>query len=138
VADNGIKTVPFVEALMKNLKSYPVRIALATSSRREKMKLLMEKVGFLPYFDAIVTGEEVTNGKPAPDIFLQAAERLHVPAGKCMVIEDAASGVKAAKSAQMKCIAITTTHPADQLQLADLVIDSFENASLGAWCSQLK
>lgn len=69
VAEKGIKTVPFAEALLKKLKSYPVKVALATSSRREKMKLVLESTGLLPYFDVIVTGDEVTNGKPAPISF---------------------------------------------------------------------
>ena len=133
----GIKTVPFAMALLQNLKQYPVRIALATSSRREKMKLAMENVGMLSYFDVIVTGDEVHNGKPAPDIFILAAKRLQLPPHKCLVIEDAANGVMAAKSAHMKCIAITTTHEAGRLQQADLVIDSYENVDFKNWCALL-
>jgi beta-phosphoglucomutase-like phosphatase (HAD superfamily) len=68
----------------------------------------------------------VARSKPAPDIFIKASAQLQLPPHECLVIEDAASGVKAAKTAGMKCIAITTTHTADQLQHADLVIDSFE------------
>jgi beta-phosphoglucomutase family hydrolase len=137
VANNGIRTVPFAEALLQNLKKYPVQIALATSSRREKMRLLMEKFGFLPYFDIMVTGEEVQRGKPAPDIFTKAAQQMQLTPNKCVVIEDAANGVTAAKSAHMKCVAITTTHTADLLQHADLVIDTFENADLKEWCTIL-
>jgi HAD superfamily hydrolase (TIGR01509 family) len=137
VTGNGIRTVPFALAFLQSLKSYPVKIALATSSRREKMKMLMEKVEMMPYFDIIVTGEEVHHGKPAPDIFLQAAEKLGITPDKCVVVEDAANGVAAAKNANMKCIAITTTHEAEQLQKADLVVDSYEKVDFGEWCSKL-
>lgn len=135
VASNGIKPVPFADAFLKNLKTYPVQIALATSSRREKMHLLMEKVNLLQYFDVLVAGEEVQRGKPAPDIFIQAARHMQLDAGKCIVIEDAANGIAAAKSAGMKCIAITTTHAANQLQQADLIIDTFEHANITEWSS---
>lgn len=133
ITNNGISIVPFADELFKNLQKYPVKIALATSSRREKMKLLMEKVGFLPYFDVIVTGEEVHNGKPAPDIFLLAAERLQLSPEDCVVVEDTVNGVKAAKNANMKCVAITTSQTADLLHQADLVIDTYEKGDLLEW-----
>jgi len=133
ITENGIKIVPFADELFKNLKKYPVKIALATSSRREKMKLLMEKVQFLPFFDVIVTGEEVHNGKPAPDIFLQAAALLQLSPEDCIVVEDTVNGVKAAKNANMKCVAIATTQTADMLHQADLVINTFEKADLLEW-----
>ena len=137
VEDNGIRAVPFAQSFLQSLKDYPVKVALATSSRREKMQLVMEKMEFLHYFDVIVTGEEVHHGKPAPDIFIQAAQKLGISPEKCVVIEDAANGVAAAKNAQMKCIAITTTHSAEQLLYADLVVDSFEKADFAEWCKKL-
>jgi HAD superfamily hydrolase (TIGR01509 family) len=138
VNGNGIRPVPFVESFLQQVRAYPVKIALATSSRREKMQLLIEKMGWHHFFDAIVTGEEVHHGKPAPDIFLQAAERLGLSPAECVVIEDAASGVAAAKNAHMKCVAITTTHSAEQLWQADLVVDSYEHADLKDWCQLIK
>jgi beta-phosphoglucomutase-like phosphatase (HAD superfamily) len=72
-----------------------------------------------------VTGEEVERGKPNPDIFLLAAERLHVHPAHCLVLEDAVNGVAAAKAAGMKCVAITSTHQNADLMNADLVIDDF-------------
>lgn len=137
VEDNGIRTVPFAPSFLKSLQAYPVKVALATSSRRHKMQLLMEKAELLNYFDAIVTGEEVHHGKPAPDIFIQAAQKLGMTPDKCVVIEDAANGVAAAKKAHMKCVAITTTHSAEQLLYADLIVDSFEKADFKDWCRKL-
>ncbi len=131
---NGIDPIPFAEDLLKKLQKLPVKVALATSSRRKKMEMVMQKLKFLQYFDVIVTGEEVHKSKPAPDIFILAAEKLGLSAEECIVIEDAASGVLAAKRAGMKVIAITTTHSANLLQTADLVIDTFERMNFEQSC----
>jgi beta-phosphoglucomutase family hydrolase len=135
---DGIAAIPFAEELLKKLRRLPVKVALATSSRRKKMQMVMDKLGFLQYFDQVVTGEEVLNSKPAPDIFVRAAEKLSVPADKCIVIEDASSGVLAAKLAGMKCVAITTTHTSAQLQKADLIIDTFEGIDFAHICGSIK
>jgi beta-phosphoglucomutase family hydrolase len=126
IETKGIDPIPFAQDLLKKLRKQPIKMALATSSRKMKMKLVMEKLDFLQYFDAVVTGEEVHHSKPAPDIFLLAAKRLGLSTQDCIVIEDAASGVAAAKSAGMKCIAITTTHKEEDLEHADLIIHSFK------------
>jgi beta-phosphoglucomutase-like phosphatase (HAD superfamily) len=90
-----------------------------------KMKLVMKESGLAKYFSVFVTGEEVERGKPNPDIFLLAAERLNVPPDHCLVLEDAVNGVAAAKAAGMKCVAITSTHQNADLVNADLVINDF-------------
>ncbi|MGI8636843.1 MAG: HAD family hydrolase, partial [Segetibacter sp.] len=126
VNENPIKPVFAAEVFLKSLAQYPLKIALATSSRQEKMQMVLEQLDFLQYFDVVVTGNEVANGKPAPDIFLLAAQRLQLNAEECMVIEDGPIGVAAAKSANMKCVAITETHKAEQLGEADLVINTYE------------
>ena len=128
ITANPIKAVAAAEVFLKSLADYPVKVALATSSRKEKMKLVLEQLNFLQYFDAIVTGEEVENSKPAPDIFLKAAQRLGLSAPECMVIEDGPIGVAAAKNAKMRCVAITETHSAAMLSEADMIIESYLNA----------
>jgi len=138
IAENGIQLIPYADVLVKSVKQYPVKMALATSSRKHKMEKVMKLVGLLSYFDVTVSGNEIENGKPAPDIFIEAAERLQVSADECVVFEDAASGVQAAKAAGMKCVAITTTHPAEALQQADMVIDSFEGVDFAQLCQKLK
>ena len=89
----------------------------------------MLDTGFANYFDAFVTGEEVINGKPHPDMFLLAAQRLSVDPSNCLVFEDAINGVIAAKSAGMKCVAVTNTHPESDLSIADLVINNFSQVT---------
>jgi HAD superfamily hydrolase (TIGR01509 family) len=140
LAAEGMQLIPGADVFLKSLKNYPVKIGLATSSRSMKMKMVMKVVGLFDYFDAIVTGEEVVEGKPFPDIFIKAAGKLNVAPQECLVIEDAVNGVLAAKNAHMKCIAITTTHDTQALQeaKADLVIDTFENLDFEELCDKLK
>jgi beta-phosphoglucomutase family hydrolase len=137
ISQSGIQPVPFAVKLLQQLQQYDLRIALATSSRKEKMKMVLKLTALLPYFEAIVTGEEVKRSKPAPDIFLLAASKLALQPEQCLVIEDAINGIKAAKNAGMKCVAITTTHPAEMLQEADLIIDTYEAVNFQNLCSML-
>jgi beta-phosphoglucomutase family hydrolase len=132
VREKGIVTMPNAEAFLQEIKGLNIPIALATSSRKMKMKLVMKESGLAKYFSVFVTGEEVVNGKPNPDIFLLAAERLNVHPSHCLVLEDAVSGVTAAKSAGMKCVAITSTHQEVDLTEADLVIKDFSELSYNA------
>jgi len=130
VEQKGIAMMPHAEALLKELKALQIPLALATSSRKLKMELVLEEVGILEYFTVLVSGEDVINGKPKPDIFLLAASKLQVAPEHCVVLEDAITGVTAAKAAGMKCIAITNTHDADDLGIADMVIRDFSELSL--------
>jgi beta-phosphoglucomutase family hydrolase len=130
VAEKGISLMPNVVVLLRELKSLGIPLALATSSRKLKMELVLDEVDLLEYFDVLVSGEDVTKGKPSPDIFLLTAEKLLVDPAHCVVLEDAVSGVKAAKAAGMKCIAVTNTHDAEDLAIADLVISDFSELSL--------
>jgi beta-phosphoglucomutase family hydrolase len=137
ISENGIYPVPFADVFLKQIKQFNIPVALATSSRRAKMEMVMEKLNLLIYFDAVVTGGDVKNGKPSPEIFLKAAERLGVTCQDCIVFEDAANGVKAAKNASMKCVALAGNERVDLLQEADLVIDTFQNLSFQNVCFQL-
>lgn len=138
VKENPIKPVFAAETFLKSLAKYPIKVALATSSRKEKMLMVLKQLDFIQYFQAIVTGDEVTNGKPAPDIFLLAAKRLGLEPEDCMVVEDGPIGVAAAKSARMKCLAITETHEAGKLSAADLIIDTYEHADIKTIAEKLK
>ncbi|WP_276481663.1 HAD family hydrolase [Paraflavitalea pollutisoli] len=123
---HGFKMIEGAKELVEKVSRQGVKLGLATSSRRPKMTLVMERAGLLGYFDVTVTGDEVINGKPAPEIFLTASQRLGIAPENCIAFEDAANGVRAAKQAGMHCVAITTTHTAAQLYEADLVIDSYQ------------
>ena len=130
VDEEGITVIPHVESFLKEIKRVPLKMALATGSRKEKLTLVFEKLKLKEYFDVLVTGDEVSKGKPGPEIFLKATERLNILPTECIVVEDAENGVMAAKNANMHCIAITTTTSRKNLQAADLIIDSFENLNI--------
>ena len=121
-----------VVGLIKSLKRAGIPLALASSSHTMVIDAILDKLGFRRYFDVVVSGFELKNGKPAPDIFLYAADLLGTPHAESMVIEDTANGVLAAKNAGMKCLGYQNpTNPTRQdLSKADLVIDSFESVTL--------
>lgn len=99
-----------------------LKLAVASSADTIKVEGNLKALG-LPRgtFQALVTGSEVVRKKPAPDVFLEAAQRLGLGAASCLVIEDAVAGVAAAKAAGCRCLALSTTFPADQLGAADWV-----------------
>ncbi|MGN6196243.1 MAG: HAD family hydrolase [Ginsengibacter sp.] len=138
IAENGIYPVPYADVFLKQIKQLDIPVALATSSRKAKMEMVMTKVELVTLFDAIVTGGDVKNGKPAPDIFIKAAEKLGVRPQDCIVFEDASNGVKAAKNAFMKCVAVSSTQPPEALQEADLIIDTFKDLNFPELCLRLK
>jgi len=118
-------TIPLLKALYKKYK-----MALATLSRRNIMKKLLQKKELIQYFDVVITANEVTHPKPNPEIFLKCARRLEVNPSHCVVIEDSIFGVEAAKSAGMQCIAVTTgSYSKEELaeKKPDLIISSINN-----------
>jgi HAD superfamily hydrolase (TIGR01509 family) len=106
-------------------------VAVASSADEVKVVANLNKIG-LPResWDAVLFGEEVKAKKPAPDIFLAAAAKLAVPPEACVVVEDAVNGVRAAKAAGMRCLAVAQTFPAAQLNSADLVRDKIADVSV--------
>ena len=103
------------------------RLALASSSNRPLIDLVLDRSGLAGLFDATVSSEEVTRGKPAPDVFLEAARRLGVPPSRCAAIEDSGNGIRAAHAAGMRVVAIPNPRyapPAAALMLADVVLGS--------------
>ena len=104
-------------------------LAIGSSAPPENIALSLEKLGRGAKFAASVTGAEVTRGKPDPQVFQIAAERLGVSATSCAVVEDAIHGIEAANRAGMASIALTGTATRGQLAHADLVIDSLGELS---------
>ena len=105
------------------------RLGLASSSNRSVIDAVLDVSGLAPLFGATVSSEEVARGKPAPDVFLEAARRLDVPAGQCAAIEDSGNGIRAAHAAGMRVLAIPNVRyppPDDALALADVVLGSID------------
>ena len=113
------------EAVERLAERWP--LALASSSNRELIDLALELMGIAHLFKATVSSEEVGRGKPAPDVYLEAARRLDVEANRAAAIEDSHNGIRAAKAAGMRVIAIPNQHfpPGEEaLAQADVVLDS--------------
>jgi beta-phosphoglucomutase len=110
------------EALMSALHEAGVAQALASSTPIENIVLIDELLGLGRYLSELVSGETVAHGKPAPDIFLRAAERLNIPPAACVVIEDAVAGVQAAHAAGMRCISVAGERDLAGLRAADLMV----------------
>lgn len=104
IKKNGVPLKEGVNELIDYLKENDYKIALATSSDREKAEYLLELVKIKEKFDYIICGNDIVNSKPNPEIFLKAAENLKVEPKECIVIEDSKFGVKAAVNAGMKAI----------------------------------
>jgi beta-phosphoglucomutase family hydrolase len=119
-----LHVLPGVRELLAALEQAGFRQALASSAPRQNVDLILEALDVGRYFSAVVSEADVTLGKPNPQIFLLAATRLGVEPRRCLVIEDAVAGVQAAKSAGMRCLAVTTTHPGARLAAADRVVQS--------------
>ncbi|MBU1000032.1 HAD family phosphatase [Patescibacteria group bacterium] len=130
LAKDKIQTIPGSLKFINILKKNGFILGLASSAPLRIINLVLETLRIREKFQAVVCTEEVKNGKPAPDIFLLAANKLKVNPRDCVVIEDAVKGIQAAKAAGMKCIAITTTHKKEELKKADKIIDSFEELSI--------
>ncbi|HEX6491492.1 MAG TPA: HAD family phosphatase [Gaiellaceae bacterium] len=125
------KQLPLLEGAVAAVERIAARwpLALASSSNRELIELALELAGLARWFQATVSSEEVARGKPAPDVYLEAARRLEVSPGRCAAVEDSHNGIRSAKAAGMRVIAIPNPHfpPGEQaLALADLVLDSLE------------
>lgn len=136
VEEQGIKFIPHVEQILQEIRNAHLKTALATGANKEKLEFLFNKLPFEQYFDAFVTADDVTTGKPDPEVFLQAAQKLGVDAGQCVVMEDASNGLEAAKNGGMRCIALTTTRGADKLQGADLIIEGYHQFNPLTWLEE--
>lgn len=111
----GIEPLPGVVALLEDLRREGIPCAIGTSTPRENVACVLEITGLSACFQAVAASEDVTRGKPDPAVFLCAAAKLHAQPSTCVVIEDAHVGIRAAKAAGMKSLAVTTTHPAVSL-----------------------
>lgn len=121
----NLKPLPGVVGFVAECRRRGLKIAVASSADEIKVVANLNEIGLPPAtFDAVVSGSEVARKKPAPDIFLEAARRLELDPADCLVIEDAISGVEAAKSAGARCLAVTTSFDRSQLIKADWIVDS--------------
>lgn len=111
---NGVIALkPGVTEVLNFLKANKIKMAVASGSTIANINKNLNDVGVLNYFDAIASGDEVENSKPAPDVFLLAANRMGVNPKECIVFEDSSNGIKAGYAAGMKCIGVADVAPFD-------------------------
>jgi HAD superfamily hydrolase (TIGR01509 family) len=129
-ATGNIKTFPGALSLLHALKDRNFKQGLASSAPGENINLALAELGLAEIFDCVVAGRDVSESKPSPQIYLLAAEKLQAAPGDCVAIEDSPYGVRAAKAAGMKCLAVTNTHSPEELTEADRVVESLQDVDL--------
>ena len=122
----GLAPLPGVVDWLLRLRNAGWRQAIASSAPRLNVEVVLQALALQDYFDAISSAEDVTAGKPDPQVFLAAATRLSVPASRCVVVEDAAAGVEAARRAGMRCVGVSRT----RLEQADVSVGSLDELPL--------
>ncbi|HEY7554687.1 MAG TPA: HAD family phosphatase [Candidatus Binatia bacterium] len=134
---NHVAIFPGVMSLILGLTGR-LPLAVASGALRQEIETILATAGVLKYFQAIISAEDVNHGKPEPEIFLKALAQLNAIAdegdpikpAECVVIEDSREGIKGARRAGMKCLAVTNSHPAELLGEADAVVKSLEEIDL--------
>ena len=144
------KAVYYQEAIRNHVDIFPgvirlvpelartLPLAVASGALRSEIEAILRTAGLLEHFQAIVAAEDVTQGKPEPDVFLKALRQINHRLGaeppigphECVVIEDSKEGIKGARRAGMKCVAVTNSHPAELLGEASQIVSSLEDVNL--------
>ena len=134
---NNVRIFPGVESLVADLaRQFP--LAVASGALRHEIETILSAAGLLKHFRVVISAEDVNRGKPEPEIFLKALARLNtqfengpaITAADCLVIEDSKEGIRGARRAGMKCLAVSNSHPAELLHEANTVVRSLEEVDL--------
>ncbi len=126
-----LRPQPGVLDFLRGLNARGIPCAVGSSAPRLNIEAGMDALGAREFFRATVSGDDVTRGKPAPDIFLRAAERIGAEPGQCVVFEDAPAGVAAARAAGMRVVGVLTTHEAGRLADAQRHVPDFTSVTAG-------
>jgi HAD superfamily hydrolase (TIGR01509 family) len=105
-----LKSVAGIETVLQTIKAKGISMSIASNSPKKRVELAVKLTGIASYFDAITSFEDVRQGKPAPDVFLKAAERAGTAPVQCLVVEDSLTGATAALAARMRTVGFTGTH----------------------------
>ncbi len=122
----NVQALPGVREWLERLQGWGARQAVASSAPPANIDIMLGELGIAPHFDAIVSGYALPS-KPDPAVFLQAAEQVGVAPQACIVMEDAVAGVRAARRAGMRCIAVASTNPVEALHEADWVVERWDH-----------
>jgi len=131
-----VSIFPGVKSLVASL-ARTLPLAVASGALRQEIDTILGTAGLLDHFNVIVSAEDVAHGKPEPEIFLKALAALNaqqkgasIEAVDCVVIEDSKEGIRGARRAGMKCLAVTNSHPAELLGEANVIVKSLEEVDL--------
>jgi beta-phosphoglucomutase family hydrolase len=130
VMEWGLKPLPGVAECLNELRAHQIPCAIGSSTHRLNVETGLEMIGLKPLFQAVVTAEDVSHGKPDPEVFLVAAGRINVPPERCVVFEDAFVGIEAAHRGGMKVVAVATTNPIETLQVADIAVHRLDELTV--------
>lgn len=126
IKESNMKPIPGIKELLLELHEKQILMAIASSSSKNLICTIVNKLGISDYFTAFVSAEDAVKGKPHPDIFIDAARLLNVSPDQCLAIEDTGYGLKAAVEAGMKCVGYFNKNSGNQdLTMADLVVNNF-------------
>jgi len=131
IARDGIRAIKGAQDLVKRLFEAGFKLAVASSSPKHEIVRAMTELGLVDYFEVLVSGEEVAHSKPAPDVFLAAAERLGVSAQDAIIIEDTKNGSLAARQAGAYVIGFENpNYPAQDLSNADIIVTDYQELTI--------
>ena len=122
-----MRLIPGSREFIRKAHKKGFKLGLTTSALQENQQTIFEMFNLSQFFSAVITGQDIINGKPHPEPYLKTAEKLGLAPAKALVIEDSANGVRSGKAAGCRVVAITTSFPRERLMelQADYVIDSF-------------
>ena len=129
VRQRGVQILPGARELLAALRHEGIPRAIGSSTPRQNLEAIFAATGLGEFFDAVTCGDDVIHGKPAPDIFLLAAQKLALAPADCLVIEDAYAGIEAARRAGIPVLAVATTNPLADLAYADGALESLAEAT---------
>lgn len=128
---DGITPLPGVVALLQEMQALGIPRSVGSSTPRKNIETVMEMAGLEGLFNEIVSAEDVKVGKPDPEVFLKAGQKLGRSPSRCVVFEDAFVGIEAGKRAGMKVVAVATTHPLASLTEADVALPNLDGVGVG-------
>ena len=131
IVQSDLEPIEGIRELLIDLKDKNIPAAIASSSPKDFINIVVSKFKLQEYFKYIVSGEEVESGKPAPDVYIETAKKLGISPKECIVVEDSKNGVIAAKAAGMKCIGFQNINSGNQdLSKADIIVNSIGEIKL--------
>lgn len=125
-----IEPVKGLLTLLEELHQNDIRMVIATSGIHVNIEFMFSHLPIRKYFTKVIKGNDITHGKPHPEIYQLAARELGLPPERCIAFEDATVGILSAKGAGMKVVALTTTHTVKELEGADWIVKDFEGINI--------